>query len=161
MCAYKGKILHQLNFRDIITRVLPPPLMWDIMYNTVKRSRYYAVIVSSGKFNLSLLATRVLPPLMWDIYINIMGRFYANYMAGRKSSCYDCTQSQGGAIMPCHYVNRCTPHSRIMQHISDPWPYARKTFTLIVNVPGLPCTSEKGSGVLVLIWRYGIVIGAT
>ena len=57
MCAHKGKILRQFNFRDITTRVLPLPLMWDI-YNT-------------------------------------MGGFYANYMAGVKSSHYDCTQSQG------------------------------------------------------------------
>ena len=27
MCAHKGKILRQLNFQDIISRVLPPPLM--------------------------------------------------------------------------------------------------------------------------------------
>ena len=51
----KGKILCQLNFWDIITRVLPPPLMWDIYitfyanYMADVKSSQYVIYPTSGE----------------------------------------------------------------------------------------------------------------
>ena len=91
---------------------------------------------------------------MWDIY-NIMGRFYANYMAGVKSSNYDYTQSQGGAlsyaimIIDIHHTQESCSISATTD-LMHAKPLPRSSMSQAYHV------RERIRGVDLALWDFGV-----